>query len=77
MKDFLGRNIEVGQTLVYPVRRRSRMWLAKITVTDVSKDTVYGTNESGRRITLSKPGRSMIATLLCEYCGHNPLNSEK
>lgn len=61
MKDFLGREIKVGDVLVYPVRRRSAMWLTKITVTDLGNDTVHGTNDNGRRITLSKPNRSIIA----------------
>lgn len=57
MKDFLGNEIKVGDTLIYPVRRRSLMWLTKITVTDLGDGTVHGVNENGRRITLSKLDR--------------------
>ena len=60
MKDFLGRNIKVGDTLVYPVRRRSAMWLSAITVTDLGDGILHGTNRKGRRIKLSKPDRSVV-----------------
>lgn len=62
MKDFLGRRIKVGDTLVYPVRRKSAMWLSSIVVTDlaVAFSTVYGTNRKGRRIKLSKLNRTVI-----------------
>jgi hypothetical protein len=60
MKDFLEREIQVGQMLVYPVRRRSSMWLSRIRVTDIGDRTVSGTNSKGRRITLSRPNRSVI-----------------
>jgi hypothetical protein len=65
--DFLGRKIKEGDTLVYPVRRGSSMWLKKITVTRITesdrggvKTIVIGVNDSGRRITLMKPERSVI-----------------
>ncbi len=60
MKDFLGRRIKVGDTLVYPVRRKSAMWLSSITVTDLADSTLHGTNRKGRRIKLSKPDRTVI-----------------
>lgn len=63
MNDFLGREIKVGQQLVYPVRRGSSMWLTKITVTDLGDDTVHGVNDNGRRITLSRPERSVIVEI--------------
>lgn len=40
--DFLGHPILVGCNLVYPVRRGSRMWMNKLTVTKVETDAVYG-----------------------------------
>jgi hypothetical protein len=33
--DFLDRPIEVGHTVVYPVRRGSRMWMQKASVTEI------------------------------------------
>lgn len=60
MKDFRGREIQVGQMLVYPVRRGSSMWLSEISVTDLGDGTVSGINSKGRRITLSRPNRSVI-----------------
>jgi hypothetical protein len=60
MKDFRGREIQVGQMLVYPVRRGSSMWLSEISVTDLGDGTISGINNKGRRITLSRPNRSVI-----------------
>ena len=33
--DFMGRTIEAGHVVVYPVRRGSDMWLNKLSVTQV------------------------------------------
>ncbi len=60
MKDYLGQRIKVGNTLVYPVRRRSSMWLSTMTVTDLGHSVLHGTNHKGRRIKLSKPDRCVI-----------------
>lgn len=60
MKDFRRQEIRVGQMLVYPVRRGSLMWLSEISVTDLGDGTVSGINSKGRRITLSRPNRSII-----------------
>ena len=76
MKDFLGQEIRVGDSLAYPVRRRSAMWMAKIMVTDLGDGTVRGINDKGRRITLSKLERCIIIKMLCDYCGHNPNSYE-
>ena len=84
-RDFLGREINVGNMIVYPVRRGSSMWLNKIRVTAIGSvqkqeqreyRPVHGVNDNGRRITLSKPERSIIVTLLCEYCEHDPCSYE-
>jgi len=52
--DFLGNTISVGDRVVYPVRRGSRMWMNKLTVRSVndtpSGTTISGTNDSGRLI---------------------------
>jgi hypothetical protein len=50
--DFMGREITVGATVVYPVRRGSSMWMQKIKVTQVKPATLGGYNNEGRRITL-------------------------
>jgi hypothetical protein len=79
-RDFLGREIKEGDTLVYPVRRGSSMWLKRITVTRVAErdggTQVLGTNDDGRRITLMKPNRSVVVPLKCAYCDHDPYNTE-
>ncbi len=60
MKDFLGREIEVGCMIVYPVRRQSAMWLTNMTVTDLGDGAVHGVNSKGRRITVSKVNRCVV-----------------
>lgn len=73
-KDFMGREITEGATLVYPVRRMSDMWLKKITVTRILETSrrargkvepetvtaIIGLNPAGRRVTLLKADRCVI-----------------
>jgi len=51
--DFLGREIKAGDLVVYPVRRGSRMWLNKLTVTQALDDTLMGFSPEGRRIKIT------------------------
>ncbi len=46
-KDFLGNEIRVRDTIIYPVRRGSSMWLKRLTV-DAVRDTANGVRVSGR-----------------------------
>jgi expansin (peptidoglycan-binding protein) len=50
--DFLGREIKIGDTIAYPVRRGSSMWLNKLRVTQVLPVSVKGLNADGRWITV-------------------------
>jgi len=84
-RDFLGREITVGDTVIYPVRRGSSMWLNKIIVTaigDIQRPggqyhSIDGVNDNGRGVTLTRLERCLVAaSALCEYCGHNPRSSE-
>lgn len=43
MQDFLGRNIEVGDTIVYPVRLGSSMWMNKAKVVEIRRRNTYPT----------------------------------
>lgn len=45
--DFLGNPISAGDTVVYPVRRGSKMWLNKLVVQSIN-DTPNGPTISGR-----------------------------
>jgi len=51
-RDFLDRAIMAGNTIVYPVRRGSSMWLNKLVVTQVDAEHVTGLNSNGRWITI-------------------------
>ena len=52
--DFMGRSVKAGDTVVYPVRRGSSMWLNKLRVTQVDESGVQpklvGFNPAGRRV---------------------------
>jgi hypothetical protein len=54
--DFMGREIAVGSTICYPVRRASSMWMVEMRVQQINlrgKDTsIAGYNTEGRRITI-------------------------
>ncbi len=55
VNDYAGHEIKAGQTIVYPVRRGSAMWLSEIKVTLVvpgSAPSVAGFNSEGRRVTV-------------------------
>lgn len=58
--DFLGRSIAVDDTLVYPVRRGSKMWLNRITVTKVESDTIHGTSPQGRMVKLTNLRNTIV-----------------
>jgi hypothetical protein len=50
--DFLGRELRAGDTIVYPARRGSALWLNKLLVTKVEPTSVTGTKPDGRRVTI-------------------------
>jgi hypothetical protein len=52
--DFLGRTIETGHVVVYPVRRGSDMWLNKLSVAQVSDDRITGYSPTGKLLTIQK-----------------------
>jgi len=59
-RDFLGRAIAAGNTVVYPVRRGSSMWLNKLAVTQVDDDHITGYNSDGRRITVKNLNNCVV-----------------
>lgn len=59
--DFLGRPIKAGDLLVYPVRRGSRMWLNKITVTKAEEDEIIGNSPEGRQVRLTNLHNTVVA----------------
>ena len=67
--DFGGRPIESGDTIAYPVRRGSEMWLRSLKVSHIevirSTPPVYhiaGSNDKGRMVKLENPDRCVILT---------------
>ena len=59
-RDFIGRAIAAGNTVVYPVRRGSNMWLNKLAVTQVADDHITGFNGDGRRITVKNLNNCVV-----------------
>ena len=58
--DFLGRSIAVDDTLIYPVRRGSRMWLNRIIVSKVESVEIYGHNPGGRQVMLTNLNNTIV-----------------
>jgi len=58
--DFLGRVIQAGDTLVYPVRRGSKMWLNRIRVTKSEIDIILGDSPEGRSVRLSNLKNTVV-----------------
>jgi hypothetical protein len=52
--DFMGRTIEAGHVVVYPVRRGSDMWLNKLSVIQVTDDRITGYSPTGKLLTIQK-----------------------
>ena len=62
MNDHRGIAIVPGCTVVYPVRRGSKMYLRSIRVTEAEDGEVIGFDDLGRRITVSTPERCTVVT---------------
>jgi len=58
--DFLGRSIAVGDTLIYPVRQKSRMWLKRLVVSKVESDIIHGNSPQGRRVQLTNLNNTIV-----------------
>ena len=63
MKDFLGREIKAGDTVIYPVRRGSRLWMNRMTVVSADGNRLAGVNLEGRRISLSHVANVTVVQL--------------
>lgn len=49
MKDFFGTEIKAGDTVAYPVRRKSSMTMEQMTV-ERADEKLYGYKADGRRV---------------------------
>lgn len=64
--DFLGRLIAVGHTVVYPVRRGSKMWMQKASVTEVVQHDrtqpplLVCLNPAGRKVTIQNLNNCVV-----------------
>lgn len=62
--DFLGGEIKPDDTIVYPVRRGSSMWMNKLRVTQVLPTVVKGLNSEGRWIVVRNLKNAVVVTEL-------------
>lgn len=61
--DFVGREITVGSTIAYAVRRGAKMWLTKLRVQQITpgdEPTVSGFNDAGRRVHITNLQNSVV-----------------
>jgi hypothetical protein len=66
--DFRGNEIKAGDTIVYPVRRKSSMWLKTLLVQAV-RDTsngvrVSGTNDAGNPVSIQNIQNCVVVPTL-------------
>ncbi len=66
--DFRGNQIKAGDTIVYPVRRKSSMWLKTLLVQAVRDTTngvrVSGTNEAGNPVSIQNIQNCIVVPAL-------------
>jgi hypothetical protein len=65
--DFIGRKIQPGNLICYPVRHGSKMWLNKLEVQHVDDKFVSGYNNLGHRIKIKNLSNCVIVQPLEEY----------
>ncbi len=65
-EDFLGNPIESGDTIVYAVRRGSKMWMKRLVVQAVRNSAsgirVSGVNEAGRPVSIKNLVNVVVVT---------------
>jgi hypothetical protein len=64
MLDYMCREIKVGDTIVYPIRRSSLLYMQRMDVRTINEDhvKVSGNNPNGRLVTIEHPERCVIVT---------------
>lgn len=64
--DFIGNQIRLGDTIAYPVRRRSEMALKKAVVNEVPSPLtgVSALKETGQRVIIRCPERCIVINRL-------------
>lgn len=78
--DCRGERIKIGDIIVYPVRRRSKMILKEATVCEVPgkgcvvKKGIVAFNNRGRRVIISTPDRCAVVS---NYATRNMRNDDE
>lgn len=58
--DFFGVEIKPGDTVAYPVRQGSSMWLNRMQVLQVEPGRLRGTSPEGRRVNIVNVGNVIV-----------------
>lgn len=66
-RDYMGKIIKPGYTVVYPVRQSASMWLQHMVVSHIEVIRsgvpifkIYGTNSGGKLVKLERPERCVV-----------------
>jgi len=62
MKDFLNQEINAGDVIVYPNRKRGSMWMNKATVTEKGDSALKIIRDDGQTKTLTRIDRIVVVT---------------
>ncbi|MEN6367622.1 MAG: hypothetical protein ABFC88_12480 [Thermoguttaceae bacterium] len=62
-RDFLGRTIKAGDTVVYPWRRGSSMGMNKLNVTQATDTSITGYSPTGRLVKVTNLQNVVVVTL--------------
>lgn len=60
MQDFLGRELKVGDTIAYPMRQGSRMWMQSGTIRSIHPDCVKITRPNGKKTAIRATSRIVL-----------------
>lgn len=65
-KDFLGNPINSGDTIIYAVRRGSKLWLKRLIIQAVrdslSGTRISGVNDAGRPVSIKNLENTVVVT---------------
>lgn len=62
MKDFLNQDIKIGDTIVYPNRQGSSLWMNKAQVEEVRLDSLRVRRSDGSVKTIRRTDRVVVVT---------------
>lgn len=52
IRDFMGREIKAGDTIIYPVRKGYTVLMKEMRATSITAEQISGFNPEGRKVTV-------------------------